>query len=270
MNKNSRIIVNGNLCSASKYDALINSQEAYAYEVIRVIDGKPLFLEDHLERLEKTLAGIGMSCEFTAESLRDDFGRLCEANGVTSDNVKMIIWQDTVCMMITGASYPSAEMYEGGVSVGVLSAVRENPQAKISNYGLRESANRMISENGFFEVMLANREDCITEGSRSNIFFIKDGVVVTSPAEGVLLGITRKQILSVCEANGIDVVDREIPREKLGDFDAAFISGTSPKVLPISFVADGERRIKYDVNDETLRRVMALYDAEIETYLDEH
>ena len=88
MNKNSRIIVNGNLCSASEYNALINSQEAYAYEVIRVIDGKPLFLEDHLERLEKTLAGIGMSCEFTAESLRDDFGRLCEANGVTSDNVR--------------------------------------------------------------------------------------------------------------------------------------------------------------------------------------
>ena len=86
----------------------------------------------------------------------------------------------------------------------------------------------------------------------------------------MLLGITRKRILSVCEANGVDIVDREIPREKLGDYDAAFISGTSPKVLPISFVLDGERRIEYDVNDETLRRVMALYDTEIETYLDEH
>ena len=45
---------------ASEYDALINSQEAYAYEVIRVIEGKPLFLEHHLERLKNTLAGIGM------------------------------------------------------------------------------------------------------------------------------------------------------------------------------------------------------------------
>ena len=65
-------------------------------------------------------------------------------------------------------------------------------------------------------------------------------------------------------------MDREIPREKLCDFDAAFISGTSPKVLPISFVLDGERRIEYDVNDETLRRVMALYDSEIEEYLEAH
>ena len=107
MNERNIVIVNGNLCDASEYDALINSQEAYAYEVIRVIEGKPLFLEDHLERLKNTLAGIGMQCNFTAESLRADFGRLCTANGVSSDNVKIIIWEDTVCMMFTGATYPS-------------------------------------------------------------------------------------------------------------------------------------------------------------------
>ena len=67
MDERNIVIVNGSLCDASEYDALINSQEAYAYEVIRVIEGKPLFLEDHLERLKNTLAGIGMRCDFTAE-----------------------------------------------------------------------------------------------------------------------------------------------------------------------------------------------------------
>ncbi|MEF2738014.1 MAG: aminotransferase class IV [Clostridia bacterium] len=270
MNERNIVIVNGNLCDASEYDALINSQEAYAYEVIRVIEGKPLFLEDHLERLKNTLAGIGMQCDFTAESLRADFGRLCTANGVSSDNVKIIIWEDTVCMMFTGATYPSEEMYRDGVGVGVLAAVRENPQVKISNFRLREFANRMIAENGFFEVMLANRKDCITEGSRSNMFFIKDGVVVTSPAEGVLLGITRKRIISVCEENRVPIEYREIPRKELGDFDAAFISGTSPNVLPIRFVKDGNRMLEYDVNDRTLRRVMKLFDSEIAGYLEEN
>ena len=55
MNERNIVIVNGNLCDASEYDALINSQEAYAYEVIRVIEGKPLFLEDHLERLKNVI-----------------------------------------------------------------------------------------------------------------------------------------------------------------------------------------------------------------------
>ena len=50
-------------------------------------------------------------------------------------------------------------------------------------------------------------------------------------------------------------------------FDAAFISGTSPNVLPIRFVKDEDRMIEYDVNDVTLRRVMALYDSEIAGYL---
>ena len=270
MNERNIVIVNGNLCDASEYDALINSQEAYAYEVIRVIEGKPLFLEDHLERLKNTLAGIGMQCDFTAESLREDFGRLCTANGVLSDNVKIIIWEDTVCMMFTGATYPSEEMYRDGVGVGVLAAVRENPQVKISNFWLREFANRMIAENGFFEVMLANRKDCITEGSRSNMFFIKDGVVVTCPAEGVLLGITRKRIISVCEEHRVPIEYREISRKELGDFDAAFISGTSPNVLPIRFVKDENRMIEYDVNDATLRRVMKLFDSEIAGYLEEN
>ena len=102
------------------------------------------------------------------------------------------------------------------------------------------------------------------------MFFIKDGVVVTSPAEGVLLGITRKRIISVCEEHRVPIEYREISRKELGDFDAAFISGTSPNVLPIRFVKDGNRMLEYDVNDRTLRRVMKLFDSEIAGYLEEN
>ena len=63
---------------------------------------------------------------------------------------------------------------------------------------------------------------------------------------------------------------REILRRELGDFDAAFISGTSPNVLPIRFVKDENRMIEYDVNDATLRRVMKLFDSEIAGYLEEN
>ena len=58
MNRNDYVLIDGEIRSASEYEALIHSEEAYAYEVIRVIDGRPLFLEEHLERLGRTLAGV--------------------------------------------------------------------------------------------------------------------------------------------------------------------------------------------------------------------
>ena len=267
MNRNGYVLIDGEIRSASEYEALIHSEEAYAYEVIRVIDGRPLFLEEHLERLGRTLAGVEEKYTVDTEELRDGIARLLAANGVRSDNVKMILSGGRICVIINGASYPTNRMYNDGVRVGILEAERINPQAKISNHSLRAAADRLLTDEGYFEVLLQDRNGCITEGSRSNVFFIKDGEVITSPPEGVLLGITRQRIVRICEANDIPVVMRRIERSELDDFDAAFISGTSPKVLPIREVSSGETVVRYSVSDETLRSLMMLYEKEIEEYL---
>ena len=267
MNRNDYVLIDGEIRSASEYEALIHSEEAYAYEVIRVIDGRPLFLEEHLERLGRTLDGVEEKYTVDTEELRDGIARLLAANGVRSDNVKMILSGGRICVIINGASYPTNRMYNDGVRVGILEAERINPQAKISNHSLRAAADRLLTDEGYFEVLLQDRNGCITEGSRSNVFFIKDGEVITSPPEGVLLGITRQRIVRICEANNIPVVMRGIERSELDDFDAAFISGTSPKVLPIREVSSGETVVRYSVSDETLRSLMMLYEKEIEEYL---
>ena len=176
MNRNDYVLIDGEIRSASEFEALIHSEEAYAYEVIRVIDGKPVFLEEHLERLGRTLAGVGEKYTVDTEELRDGIARLLAANGVRSDNVKMILSGGSICVIINGASYPTNRMYNEGVRVGILEAERINPQAKISNHSLRATADRLLTDEGCFEVLLQDRCGCITEGSRSNVFFIKNCV----------------------------------------------------------------------------------------------
>ena len=264
------VIVDGILHDESEFYDVLNSREAYAYEVIRVIDGKPLLVEEHVERFDRTLEGLGAENTLTSESVREDIAKLFTANNVLNDNVKIIFLGGRMYMKLVGAEYPSESEYRNGVKVGTLRAMRVNPQAKVSDSALRELADRRIAESDVYEVLLLDREGCVTEGSRSNVFFIKDGTVFTSPAEGVLLGITRQMIVKLCEDNGIPVVEKKISEESFGDYDAAFISGTSPKVLPIRCITnEGEtnaagRSVMLSTGEPTLRRIMELYDRAVE------
>lgn len=245
-------------------------EDRYIYEVIRIIDGKPLFLEAHFERLAKTLELQGAPGLLTSEDFAQSMSDFIVSERIVNDNVKFILRLDADSVASEfehiHKHYPTAEEYADGVPTDLLVAMRDNPHAKIHNQSLRDMSDKMIKDNGLFEVILVDDTGFITEGSRSNIFFVKGKALYTSPADGVLLGVTRQEIIGVCEANGIDVIEAPIKASSIDDFDAAFVSGTSPKVLPISRVGN----VVYDVKQDTLRVVMNLFDEHIQQYLDAH
>ena len=261
----SKVIINGKVHSIHHFDPAKDTSDDYIYEVIRIIDGKPVFPEEHHARLARSLELIGQPINFTEKEMCEDIGRLIAANNVTNDNVKLIIdgfaghGIYSTYYMLLHASYPSAEDYRDGVPTEFYEAVRENPHVKIRNQDLRDRTNQIIHDHQLFEVILVDNDGNITEGSRSNIFFIKDGIVYTSPAEGVLLGVTSQKIIQLCQKVGITVSEEAIPRHEAEKADAAFISGTSPKVLPICRIGD----VRLDVDDHTLRLIMALFDKEM-------
>ena len=104
------------------------------------------------------------------------------------------------------------------------------------------------------------------------MFFIRGNEVYTSPAEQVLLGVTRRKIIEIIGSMGLDLHEESIPAGDAGSFDAAFISGTSPEVLPIERIRKGligtadrtgrTEDIMYDVNNEVLRGIMKRYSEE--------
>ena len=228
------------------------------YEVIRLSGGKPQFLKEHYERLERSLGSMGIPVPFTCDTLAGCIDQLAEESGIKDHNIKIEVDISGHSMMyLNPTHYPSAELYERGVSTGLFRGERKNPNIKMMDRELRDATNKAIKAGDLYEVLLVNRDGIITEGSRSNVFFIKNGEVYTSPTDAVLPGVTRTMIIRILEEAGIPLHYSAVRQDELAGFDAAFISGTSPKVLPVANVGD----IAYDVDDPLLRSIMARYDS---------
>lgn len=79
------------------------------------------------------------------------------------------------------------------------------------------------------------RDGLITEGSRTNIFFVVDGTLVTHPeSNNILSGVTRKNILRIARESGIEILEESLAVNSLGSVSEAFISNTSSEVTPVT------------------------------------
>jgi branched-chain amino acid aminotransferase len=241
------------------------------YEVIRVIDGIPVFLEDHLERLYNSAKLSGVLNLPKQTEIEEKLLKLITNENQQIGNIKLSFTisvshsQPKRELNFIPHFYPGDDKYKTGVKVGLLLADRPNPQAKVQHMAIRNKANLIMSKENVFEVLLVDHDGNITEGSRSNIFFVKDSMLFTSQYEKVLKGITRKKILELCSINDIPVIKKDIPVKELGEFEAAFLTGSSPKVLPISAIGE----VRFDSSNPLIKRIIDLYDKAIEEYLEE-
>jgi branched-chain amino acid aminotransferase len=232
-------VINGSSADVSGFKPDM-SVDTY-YEVIRLIDGKILFLPDHLGRLQISLAGSGI--DFPGEdTLVSHLGLLLKQNSFTFGNIRICLQPskengaDLLCYFIP-YSYPSASMYQEGVRLLSYPYTRPQPGIKKWDDHFRSSVGRYIQDHDIYEAVLINRSKQVTEGSRSNLFFIdRHDCLITAPTTEVLPGITRKYVLEIAGQAGISVREKSMELGSLGDLASAFLSGTSPKVLPVNQV----------------------------------
>ena len=151
--------------------------------------------------------------------------------------------------------YPSEEQYKKGVKGILFYAERKDPESKVINHKLRSSIYHKLILEGGYEALLVNEENQITEGSRSNIFFLKGDTLTTAPDDKILNGITRKHILDICRDKNIKVKFMCVPVESIQDYDAVFMTGTSPMVLQFYCVGD----IYFNVRMALIENLRKLY-----------
>jgi branched-chain amino acid aminotransferase len=129
---------------------------------------------------------------------------------------------------------------------------------------IREVVDTLLVEGDCYEIILENDDGYISEGSRSNLFFIRENTLFTSPVEDVLPGITRKKVIEIAESLGIELHERGVRRDELYHFEAMFLTGTSIKILPVLSV----EKYRFDTNHPILRSLMESYDRCIESYIE--
>lgn len=239
------------------------------YEVLRVISGSALFINDHLQRLQASLSSSDIAYQtITIDKIHELISTLCAKNDKYFGNIEYRVTIDNdgsihQYMGFIPHYYPEAVHYIEGIKTNYISAIRENPEIKAKFTSTREKANTYIVENNLYEVLLANDEGFLTEGSRSNLFFIKGNTVYTAPDELVLGGITRLKVIQLLKRMNSEFKYKAISVYDIHKFDAAFLCGTSPGVLPISSIG----AVEYDVKNAFLRSIISQHNDQISNYI---
>ncbi len=261
-------IKDGIAAEIKSFSPSVLQESETVYEVIRIIGGVPLFWKDHLSRFFESLVKTQRRYAFGSETIMNCIKKLIKINQINNGNIQFLISGDTRSFFAfeIKSCYPTKNDYLKGVRSGIYSAERSNPTAKVIKQDLRRSVNQIIDKKGWYEALLVDNNGFITEGSKSNAFFIEDDTVFTSPTECVLPGITRKYVIEACEKENIKIQELQLCVNKLAMINAAFITGTSPKVLPVCSIDKWD----YDVNNPILQRIMRRYNEILEHNLFEN
>jgi len=263
-------IANGELVSSDSLPE-VPAGATLVYEVVRLIAGVPLFLEDHVNRLNRSLSLAALPGGMSLHLLKDRFRALAEACSITDRNIRLDVWRWEADLIWTArfveSHYPSPEAYRDGVAAGLLAWERHNPEAKVWQANLKETVADICAQRDLHELILVDSQGRISEGSRSNLFLTQGERLFTAPDSAVLGGITRLKLLELIEEMGIELVRSEIGVQELETFDGAFLTGTSIHLLPLSSIEAWRRQSARQPLIEALQKA---FDEKVTAYIRAH
>ncbi len=262
-------ICNGKVLSTENLNGFNKISFSSIYEVIRIIDGIPLYKNDHINRMRKSAELLGYKINKSNSEISKEIYNLIEINKGYNLNIKIVSsnpdnQEQILLVYFVKSFYPSVENYGNGVDTILFHSYRENPHVKIVNADIRVKVNIKIKEEKVFEALLVNENGYITEGSRSNIFFVNKEKIYTAPSGKVLLGITRKKILQVCKDLSFDIIEEHVHIDQLDNFDGVFMSGTSVGILPIATIGDKRYNSSHNI---IINDIQKAYLKNVEEYL---
>lgn len=238
------------------------------YEVVRYTDGVALFFEDHFIRLQHSMERrkiVQPPDKTTIQQIIDELGA---ANHITEGNIRIDISlpEAKIRVAFIPHSYPTKVMYQQGVKLVSVHAHRDMPDVKQESVRqlIKNEVDNAIARSGSYEAVLIEPDGSITEGSRSNLFFIRRNVLYTAPDSMVLKGITRQKMLDLAHQESIKVQQSSISIDELPGIEAAFLTGTSPKLLPISKIDT----CSFQINHPVITLLMDGYNRMIRQYID--
>jgi len=240
------------------------------YEVIRVQERIPLFIGDHIRRLARTAELRGLKLPAGSGGIIRDIEDYITDTGMNEGNLKIVInhnpdqssgYHYLIYRIIH--HYPTPEMYREGVKCLLHYAERFQPEAKVINPRLRNTIFKRLIETAHYEALLVNRQGEITEGSRSNVFFIRGETLYTAPDKLVLPGISRAQVIRICMDHGFDLQMTAINANDLQKYDAAFLTGTSIRILPVSTIG----KVCFQTGHSLLKQLHTAYDEGVRFYI---
>jgi branched-subunit amino acid aminotransferase/4-amino-4-deoxychorismate lyase len=204
------------------------SYEVGLYETFRTLDFKPVFLAGHLNRLFKSSKKINLNIPYSQSNISKMLIKVIQDFPAPNQRVRILAVPNELIIYSSHLNL-NQKIYEG-ISAITVEAFRDNPHLKTTNYHACLNAWKLANDAGCFEAILMNKHGIIFEGSRSNIFWIKNKKLFTR-ADGVLPGITRQTILNL---SPYPVEFGILHIENINEINECFLTNSGSGIIPVT------------------------------------
>ena len=216
---------------------LIELDEGYSFglglfETILLYKGKPVFLDEHLARINKSIVDLGLNID---KLERDEVFQYLNNNKNTFEyeGLKIVLSEKNRLFLKREYTYTEKD-YQRALSLNI-SKVRRNESSiftfhKTLNYGDNILEKRKSKKLGYDEPIFLNSKNQITEGAASNIFMVVEDKIYTPKLScGLLNGIVRQYIIS-----NYNVIEKEIDIEFLNNANEISLTNSLFGIMPVN------------------------------------
>lgn len=235
------------------------------FDFCRTQNGSPLLLDRYLNRFYNSARFLDLQVPYTMERITEAIYSLLQKNGFEESGIRMILTggytkngytpgDPNFFILIEKINFPEESLYENGIKLLFYEHQRELSHIKSINYLTPISIRNILKKAGAYDV-LYHFNGKVLEVSRSNLFIVRDNVVIT-PAHNILPGITRASVIKLAHEY-FKVEERDIPTDELFKADEVFMTGTTKRVLPVQSI--DYHRFGNGMPGPVTRKLKALY-----------
>src|SRR3989338_5699147 len=243
------------------------------FETLRTYNGKLLKIDEHLGRLFHSARLVKLQIPLTKKQLKQAIISAIKKNCLKEAYIRLTISRGKGELRYSIESNPNIviiakefipykkDTHEKGISVITCNSERVLPEVKSTSCMPLVLAKSKATKNGCFDAILVDRSGFVTEGTVSNVFFVKNNAIYT-PKENILQGITRGIVIKIAKKIA-KISETKIKKEKIYSFDECFLTNTSGEIMPVNKI-DG-KIIKNSPGIIT-KKIMEGFKKEVENY----
>ena len=215
------------------------------FETLRVSRGRIVFIPEHVRRLKRSLRALGKACPVETPALVKSAAQLLLLKKIREGRLRFAVWQEGGRMRWCVAAEPYVPPCRRRGFHATLAAVRVPDSGapvghKLVRYVPYYRVSLAAASEGYDEALFLNRKGYLTEGCRTNIFWVNDGALWTPALKsGCLPGIIRAKVLALARKNGLPVRQGLYKRDVLFAAEEAFLTNSLLGLMPLLKV-DGQ------------------------------
>lgn len=226
----------------------LSIQRGYGvFDFFKVVNGVPVFLEEHLDRFYFSASRMRLNVAYNKEELKKILLELLTKNSAINTGVRITLTggyspdgyqlaKPNLIISIRSFSTPTKEQFEGGIRLISYEHQRQLPDVKSIDYLMAIWLQPFVKQNSADDV-LYHQKGLVSECPRSNFFIVTEKNTIVTPSENILKGVMRNKLLEVAKTN-FHIEERDVHVDEVRFAKEAFITSTTKIILPVRQLND--------------------------------